>query len=225
MQRQERLSTTDRGISRRRSSSLSGATRPSPLGRLSAEGRSILFTEARTANTFNDTPVSDEELAEIWEMAKWAPTSANGQPMRVVFVRTPEGRARLLPHMLEKNRGKTASAPAVAILAMDLDFHEHLPRLVPFRPEMKDAFSETGVRHASARFNTILQAGYFILAIRAAGLAAGPMIGFDNAGVDAEFFVETTFRSVLVINIGHPGENPWFERLPRLDNQEVITWI
>ena len=203
---------------------MTSVTHPSSLGRLSAEGRSILFTDARTANTFSDTPVSIEELTEIWELAKWAPTSANGQPMRIVFVRTPEGRGRLLPHMLAKNRDKTATAPAVAILAMDLEFHEHIPRLVPFRPEMKNAFAEEGIRRESARFNTILQAGYFILAIRAAGLAAGPMIGFDNAGVDAEFLSGTTFCSVLVVNIGHPGENPWFGRLPRLESEEVITW-
>jgi 3-hydroxypropanoate dehydrogenase len=203
---------------------MTSVTHPSSLGRLSAEGRSILFTDARTANTFSDTPVSIEELTEIWELAKWAPTSANGQPMRIVFVRTPEGRGRLLPHMLAKNRDKTATAPAVAILAMDLEFHEHIPRLVPFRPEMKNAFAEEGIRRESARFNTILQAGYFILAIRAAGLAAGPMIGFDNAGVDAEFLSGTTFCSVLVVNIGHPGENPWFGRLPRLENEEVISW-
>jgi 3-hydroxypropanoate dehydrogenase len=201
-----------------------GVTRTSPLGRLSADGRSILFTDARTANTFSDTPVSNDELTEIWELAKWAPTSANAQPMRVLFVRTAEGRERLLPHMLDKNRAKTANAPAVAILAMDLEFHEHLPRLVPFRPEIKNVFAAEDVRHESARFNTVLQAGYFILAIRAAGLAAGPMIGFDNAGVDAEFFAGTTFRSVLVVNIGHPGENAWFDRLPRLDNEEVISW-
>lgn len=217
-------SPTDRDISPQGSNSAHGMTRPSPLGRLGADGRYLLFTGARTANTFSDTPVSNEELTEIWELAKWAPTSANGQPMRVLFVRTAEGRERLLPHMLDKNRAKTASAPAVAILAMDLEFHEHLPRLVPYRPEIKNVFAEQGVRHESARFNTILQAGYFILAIRAAGLAAGPMIGFDNAGVDAEFFAETTFRSVLVVNIGHPGENPWLDRLPRLDNEEVITW-
>jgi 3-hydroxypropanoate dehydrogenase len=169
--------------------------------------------------------VSAAELDDIWELAKWAPTSANVQPLRVVYVTTPEGRERLLPHMAEMNRAKTATAPAVAILATDLEFHEHIPRLVPFRPEMKDRFAaDDDLRNESARFNATLQAGYFILAIRAAGLAAGPMLGFDKAGVDAEFFAGTSFRSVLVVNIGHPGENPWFERLPRLDHEEVITW-
>jgi 3-hydroxypropanoate dehydrogenase len=195
------------------------------LGRLDEAGRAALFTHARTANTFSDTPVSAAELDDIWELAKWAPTSANVQPLRVVYVTTPEGRERLLPHMAEMNRAKTATAPAVAILATDLEFHEHIPRLVPFRPEMKDRFAaDDDLRNESARFNATLQAGYFILAIRAAGLAAGPMLGFDKAGVDADFFAGTSFRSVLVVNIGHPGENPWFDRLPRLDHEEVITW-
>jgi len=86
-----------------------------------------------TANSFSDTPVSIDELIGIWELAKWAPTSANGQPLRIVFVVTREGRERLLPHMMDMNKAKTASAPAVAILAADLNFHEHLPRLVPYQ--------------------------------------------------------------------------------------------
>jgi 3-hydroxypropanoate dehydrogenase len=200
------------------------SAQPSTLAPLSAEGRSLLFTDARTPNTFSDRPVSIEELIDIWDLAKWAPTSGNLQPMRVVFIRTPEGRERLLPHVRDTNRAKTATAPAVAILAMDLNFPEFLPRLVPFRPQMKEMFAAEDVRYEAARFNTILQASYFILAVRAAGLAAGPMLGFDNAGIDATFFAETSLRSVLVVNIGHPGENPWHDRLPRLDDDEVIIW-
>lgn len=203
---------------------MTSATPPSRLKKLSADGRSILFIDARTANSFSDMPVSIDELTGIWDLAKWAPTSANGQPLRIVFVVTREGRERLIPHMMDMNKAKTASAPAVAILAADLNFHEHLPRLVPYKPEIKEAFAVEGIRHSSAQFNAILQAGYFILAIRAAGLAAGPMIGFSNAGVDADFFTGTTHRSVLVVNIGHPGESPWYDRLPRLDNEEVISW-
>jgi 3-hydroxypropanoate dehydrogenase len=197
---------------------------PLTLTPIDAEARAALFTDARTANTFSDRPVSDEQLSDIWEMAKWAPTSANVQPLRLAYVRSPEGKARLLPHMNENNRAKTDSAPAVAILAADLEFHEHIPRLFPPRPELKDAFADDTFRHESARFNTILQAGYFLLAVRAGGLAAGPMLGFDAAGVDAEFFATTSFRSLLVVNIGYPGDAPWFDRLPRLEHHEVITW-
>jgi len=195
------------------------------LKRLDPEGRHVLFTGARTANTFADTPVSDAELSEIWELAKWAPTSANTQPLRVLFVRPGEGRDRLVKHMNEGNRAKTESTPAVAVLAMDTRFHEHIPALLPYKPELKDVFAADATkRDETGTFNTILQAGYFILAIRAVGLAAGPMAGFDAAGVDAEFFPDGRFRSILVVNIGHPGENPWFARLPRLDHDDALQW-
>jgi len=197
------------------------AVRLSPIDQ---EARAALFFDARTANSFSDQPVSDQQIAEIWEMAKWGPTSANVQPLRLVVVRTPEGKARLLPHLFEQNRPKSEAAPAVAVLAADLDFHELIPRLFPPRPEAKAMFEDEVFRHQSARFNATLQAGYFILAVRAAGLAAGPMLGFDPAGVDAEFFAGTSLSSILVVNIGHPGENPWFGRLPRLETEEVITW-
>ncbi|WP_261555653.1 malonic semialdehyde reductase [Frankia tisae] len=192
---------------------------------LDEAGRALLFTQARTANAFADTPVGDEQLAAIWELTRWAPTSANLQPLRVAFVRTAEGRERLLPLMNEGNRAKTASAPATAILAVDSRFHEYAPTLLPIRPQMKDALeANEPMRTTMSSFNGPLQAGYFILAIRACGLVAGPMAGFDAAGIDAEFFPDGRWKSVLVVNIGHPGENPWFERLPRLDPADVIRW-
>jgi len=195
------------------------------LGKLDPTGRALLFTEARTANTFAETPVSDEELAAIWELAKWAPTSANTQPLRVLYVRPGEGRDRLVKHMSEGNRAKTAAAPAVAILAADTRFHEHIPTVFPMRPQMKEVFEEhEEMRLKGGNFNSALQAGYFILAVRAHGLAAGPMTGFDAPGLDAEFFPDGRFRSILVVNIGHPGENPWFGRLPRLNHEDVISW-
>jgi 3-hydroxypropanoate dehydrogenase len=195
------------------------------LGRLDENGRAVLFTEARTSNTWADTPVTDEELSAIWELAKWAPTSANTQPMRVLFVRPGEGRDRLVKHMGDGNKAKTAAAPAVAVLAADTDFHETIPAVFPIRPEMKGVFDgNPDLREKHASFNATLQAGYFILAIRAHGLAAGPMTGFDPAGVDAEFFPDGKLHSFLVIGIGHPGENPWFGRLPRLPHEDVVSW-
>ena len=185
----------------------------------------LLFVGARTVNNFAPTPVSDEELAQIWEMTRWAPTAANSQPMRVHFIRTDAARCLLLDHLDEGNREKTASAPVTAILAGDSQFHEHLPRLLPIRPQIREVFAgNDALRERTGNFNAALQAGYFILAIRAAGLAAGPMAGFDSTGMDTEFFSGTTWRSVLVVNIGHPGENPWFERLPRLDPAETVRW-
>lgn len=198
---------------------------PRPLAPLDEAGREILFTRARTADTFAETPVADAQLAEIWDLAKWAPTSANTQPMRVLYVRTPEGRERLVKHMYDMNREKTASAPVTAVLAVDTKFHEHIPTLLPFRPEMKDMLdADEGLRTLLGDFNTALQAGYFILAVRAVGLAAGPMGGFDAEGIDADFFPDGRWHSKLVVNIGHPGESPWFDRLPRLDPAETVRW-
>ncbi len=195
------------------------------LSRLDEAGRAVLFTDARTANTFAATPVSDAELSEIWELAKWAPTSANTQPLRIMYVHPGPARERLVRHMNDGNKAKTASAPAVAVLAVDTRFHEYIPALLPFRPELRDAFeADEEMRAGTGRFNAILQAGYFILAIRAHGLAAGPMSGFDAAGVDADFFPDGRWRSILVVNIGHPGADPWFERLPRLDHEDAIRW-
>jgi 3-hydroxypropanoate dehydrogenase len=202
-----------------------GETEVDRLGVLDEVGRSILFYDARTSNSFSDTPVTDQELTDIWELAKWPPTAANTQPLRVLYVRTPEGRERLLPLMMEGNRAKTAAAPAVAVLATDLDFHEHIPTIFPARAEMKDYFgADDAMRHGMAQFNATLQAGYFLLAIRAAGLAAGPMAGFDKEAIDAEFFPGGRFKSLLVVNIGHPGVSPWFPRLPRLDNGTAVQW-
>ena len=185
----------------------------------------LLFSGARTANTFADIPVSDADLSAIWELARWAPTSANTQPLRVLYVRPGEGRDRLVKHMNEGNRDKTASAPAVAVLAMDTRFHEHIPQVLPFRPELKDVFAaDESKRTGTATFNATLQAGYFILAVRAYGLAAGPMSGFDPDGLNAEFFPDGRHRSILVVNVGHPGENPWFPRLPRLSHDDVVQW-
>jgi len=188
-------------------------------------GRALLFTDARTANTWADTPVTDEKLTSIWELAKWAPTSANTQPLRVLYVRPGEGRDRLVKVMSEGNQAKTAAAPAVAVLAVDTQFHEHIPTVFPMRPQMKDVFeANESMRLNGGKFNAALQAGYFILAVRAQGLAAGPMTGFDADALDAEFFPDGRFKSMLVVNIGHPGENAWFGRLPRLDHEDVISW-
>jgi len=192
---------------------------------LAPEAQDLLFRQARTPNTFTDEPVTDEQIQAIYDLVKYAPTSLNCQPLRVLLVRTPEARARLVPHMLGFNQAKTATAPLTAILAADTEFHEHLPRLVPFRPGAKDNFADPEMRERVARFNAGLQVGYFILGIRAAGLGAGPMSGFNPAGVDAEFFPDGRYKSLVVINIGIPGPNAWFDRLPRLEHDEVVTVI
>jgi len=193
---------------------------------LDEQAQRLLFTEARTANTFSDEPVTEQQLRAMYELTKFGPTSANTQPMRTLYVSKGPGRDRLLPHMAEGNRDKTAGAPVVAGLAADLNFHEHIPTVFPVHPQMKDGFdNDLEKRNEHARYNATLQAGYFILGVRAAGLAAGPMIGFDPDGIDKEFFADSGWRSILVVNIGHPGENPWFDRLPRLAYEQVTRHV
>ena len=189
-------------------------------------GRSLLFTEARTANSFADTPVTDEELRAVWDLTRFSPSAANSQPLRVLFVRTDEGKQRLLPLLAEGNRDKAASAPVVAVLAYDSDFHQHMPTVFPMRGEaMRDNLAEAPeAREQMASYSAALQTGVFLLAVRAAGLAAGPMGGFDRECVDRELFAGTSWRSHLVVNIGHPGVDPWFPRLPRLDDETVVAW-
>jgi 3-hydroxypropanoate dehydrogenase len=192
---------------------------------LEPAGRELLFTGARTANTFTDEPVTDEQLRAITDLAKWPPTMANTNPLRILFVRTPEGKDRLGPLMSDGNRDKTMTAPAVAVLAVDTDFHDKIPELLPFRPEMRENFvNDAAGRERLAIFNGALQTGYFILAVRAAGLAAGPMLGFDGPGIDQEFFADRSWKTILVVNIGKPGTDPWFDRLPRLAHEDYVEY-
>ncbi|MER8157494.1 malonic semialdehyde reductase [Streptomyces sp. NPDC094472] len=192
---------------------------------LDSAAQDLLFREARTANTFTDEPVTEEQVQAIYDLIKYAPTAFNQSPLRVVLVRSPEARERLVQHMAEGNQAKTSTAPLVAILAADNEFHEELPALFPHFPQAKDVFfSERAAREQAAGLNASLQAGYFILGIRAAGLAAGPMTGFDAAGVQKEFLDED-HTPLVVINIGKPGEDAWFPRGPRLDYDQVITTV
>jgi 3-hydroxypropanoate dehydrogenase len=193
------------------------------LTRLGDDGRALLFTEARTANTFSDRPVTSEQLREIYELMKWAPTWANTAPLRIVYVTTSDGTARLLKHLQPGDVGQATQAPVNAILAADRAFHHQIPRLFPFRAGMRDALeTNPGLRDKIGTGGAWMQAAYFVIAVRAAGLAAGPMGGFDSAGLDGEFFPSGNWRSFLIVNIGYPGENPWHERLPRLDYTEAV---
>ena len=192
---------------------------------LSEDAQDLLFRSARTANSFTDEPVTDEQMQAIYDLVRYGPTAMNSQPLRVVLIRSDEAKARLIPHLGEGNRAKTAAAPLVAVLAYDVDFHDNLPAVFPHFPGARDVFSEEDLRHKVARDNAHLQAGYFLLGVRAAGLAAGPMGGFDPAGLDAELFPDGRTKSVLVVNIGQPGPDAWFDRLPRLDYDQVVTTL
>lgn len=192
---------------------------------LDADAQDLLFRDARTANTFSDEPVTDEQVQAIYDLVKWAPTSMNQQPLRIVLLRSEEAKQRLLPHLMEGNRAKTEKAPLVAILAADTEFHENLPRVFPHSPGAKDIFADPGFREQNAKLNATLQTAYFFLGVRAAGLAVGPMTGLDAGGINAEFFPDGRQRTLVVANIGKPGDNAWMERLPRLDYDEVVTTL
>ncbi|MET9882379.1 malonic semialdehyde reductase [Streptomyces sp. NPDC006430] len=192
---------------------------------LDAAAQDLLFREARTANSFSDEPVTEEQVQAIYDLVKYGPTAFNSTPLRITLVRSPEARERLVNLMMEGNQAKTAAAPLVAILSADNEFHEELPTLLPHFPQAKDAFfSERPVREQSALMNAALQAAYFIVGIRAAGLAAGPMGGLDFAGVQKEF-LDDDHTPLMVVNIGKPGEDAWFPRGPRLSFDQVITTV
>ncbi|MFD8701474.1 malonic semialdehyde reductase [Kitasatospora sp. NPDC059648] len=193
---------------------------------LDAAAQDLLFREARTANTFTDEPVTEEQVQAIYDLVKYGPTAFNQQPLRVVLVRSAEGRERLVQHMADGNKPKTSTAPLVAILAADNEFHEELPTQFPHFPQAKDVFfSERAVREQSAKLNGALQAAYFIIGVRAAGLAAGPMTGFDAEGINKEFFGDGDHSVLAVVNIGKPGEDAWFPRSPRLEYDQVVTTV
>lgn len=190
---------------------------------LDAAAQNLLFREARTANTFADEPVTDAQIEAIYDLVKYAPTSMNNQPLRLVVVRSPEARETLVAHMADGNKAKTRTAPAVVILAADVNFHDELPRVFPHFPGARDLFADEAARTQTAELNASLQIGYFILGVRAAGLAAGPMTGFDAEGINRAFFPGGEHKVLAVVNIGKPGEDAWLDRLPRLDFDEVAT--
>jgi 3-hydroxypropanoate dehydrogenase len=176
-----------------------------------------LFTEARTRNAFSDRPVSTEQLHKLYELTRFGPTAANSTPARFLFITSPEARARLSPFMSEANRAKTLQAPVNVIVAYDNDFHEHMPLLFPHNPGAKDWFGDTEARKTPGVLNSSLQAGYFMIAARALGLDVGPMIGFDAAGVKAEFLADSSWVPSFVINLGYGTDENLFPRSPRLD--------
>ena len=188
---------------------------------IEAQSLAQLFTAARTHNAFRDKPVSDELLQKAIELAKMGPTSANQSPMRVVFLRSHAAKERLRPALAPGNLDKTMGAPVVAITAFDEQFYEHLPYLFP-NADAKAWFASDPVKAARAAFqNGTLQVAYLILALRAVGLDTGPMTGFDNAKVDAEFFPDGHVKSNVLINIGYGDHEKLFPRSPRLSFDQM----
>jgi 3-hydroxypropanoate dehydrogenase len=197
-----------------------------------------LFREARTHSAWLDVPVGDDLLRELYELMKWAPTSANSNPARIVFVRSPEAKQRLLPALAPGNVEKVMTAPVTAIVAYDLKFYEKLPKLFPHNPRMRDLFARSPeLVETTARRNSSLQGAYLILAARALGLDCGPLSGFDNAkvdeeffaagkpcaGCDQEFFPDGHLKSNFLCNLGYGDRSKLFPRHPRLGFSEACS--
>jgi len=189
------------------------------------EALDTIFREARTQNKWQDKPVSSALLMAIYDLMRFGPTSANISPARIVFVVSKPAKERLKPYLSENNREKTMAAPATAIIAYDLRFADHLPTLFPHAPGAKDWFKDPKFAEVAAFRNGSLQGGYFIIAARALGLDCGPMSGFDNAGVDKEFFPEGTVKSNFLCNIGYGDPSGVFQRNPRLSFDEACKIV
>lgn len=199
-----------------------------------------LFRKARTFTAWLDKPVGDDVLRRLYELMKWGPTSANCTPARILFLRTPEAKKRLLPALARNNVEKTMKAPVTAILAYDLKFFELLPRLYPANQAARGWFADDpALAEATAFRNGSLQGGYFILAARSLGLDCGPMSGFDNAKVDEEFFPTTAAKSQpamdmvpsgpvksnFLCNLGYGDLAQLHPRSPRLTFEEACKLL
>jgi 3-hydroxypropanoate dehydrogenase len=183
-----------------------------------------LFRHARTFNAWLPKEVSDEQLQQLYGLAKFGPTSANSSPMRVVFVKSKEAKAKLAPFLSDGNRAKTMEAPVTAIVATDHEFFEHLPKLFPHADARSWFVGNQPLIDTTAFRNATLQGAYVLLAARAIGLDCGPMSGFDNAGVDAAFFAGTSVKSNFLISIGYgDASRNLFPRSPRLAFDEACT--
>ena len=181
-----------------------------------------LFIAGRTHNEWLEKDVPDSLLHELYNLMKWGPTSANCSPARITFIKSQEAKNRLVKYLIESNIEKTISAPVSAIIAYDTKFYEFIPKLFPHNPEAKEWFSGSEeFAEVTAFRNSSLQGAYFILAARTLGLDCGPMSGFDNVGIDNEFFSESDFKSNFICNIGYGDHNKLFDRSPRFDFDEV----
>lgn len=184
-----------------------------------------LFRTARTSFQWTDEEVTDAQLAAAWDLAKFGPTAMNTLPLRVLVVRSDEGKSRLVPHMADGNKPKVEAAPVSLVLAADPAFHQHMDDLFPVVPGIKDQLEpDAAAREHMARSNALIQAGYLIVGLRAAGLSAGPMNGMDFAAVDGEFFADSGWKSFMVVNVGiAEGDGTPHPRLPRLDFDQVAA--
>lgn len=192
----------------------------SPLG---ADALDQLFLEARTHNAWQDNPVSDDLLRQLADTVKYGPTSANCSPMRLVFVKSPDAKARLLKHVSDGNQDKTRTAPVTAIIAYDMKFYDHLPKLFPHTDARVWFTGNDALIEETAFRNGSLQGAYLMIAARALGLDVGGMSGFDKDGVDGEFFAGTSFKTNFLCNLGYGDPSGLFDRSPRFEFDEFAS--
>jgi 3-hydroxypropanoate dehydrogenase len=187
------------------------------------EALDTIFRTARSQNKWLDKPVSPALLMAVYDLMRFGPTSANCSPARIVFAVSEEAKRQLKPHLAPNNIEKTMTAPAVAIVGYDLDFPKYMPKLFPHNPGAKDWFNDPANRLTTAFRNGSLQGAYLIVAARALGLDCGPMSGFNNDGVDKEFFAGTNVRSNFICGLGYGDPSGLFARNPRLDFDEACS--
>ncbi len=191
------------------------------MQRIDDKGQDILFRKARSYNGWLEKDVPDALLKEVFDLLKFGPTSANCLPMRVKFVKSKEAKERLKPLLDEGNVEKSMAAPVVAVMAYDLKFYEHLPKLFP-HTDAKSWFEGNDAKiKETANRNGILQGAYLMLAARALGLDCGPMSGFDADGAKKEFFPDDDVMVGFICALGYGDENSIFPRSPRFEFGEV----
>ena len=193
--------------------------------KLNNQAMDQLFNEARSINVWQDKPVSNEQITELYDLLKMAPTSANCSPARFLFLTSIEAKTRLKPFLMESNIKKVMGAPVCVIIGFDLNFAAKLPELFPHDPTAPSWFTDKQVAYDTAFRNGTLQGAYLIMAARSLGLDCGPMSGFDQAGVDKEFFDGTKIKSNFICSLGHGSDEGIFPRSPRLkfdDSAEIL---
>lgn len=190
-----------------------------PLG---ADALDLLFREARSYNSWSDTPVSDDDIRAIYDLAKMGPTSANSSPARFRFVKSAEGRAKLADCASANNKPKILAAPVTVIIGFDLAFAERMPDLFPHM-DVRPWFADPGVARETAFRNATLQGAYLILAARALGWDTGPMSGFDKAAVDAAFWAGTSVETDFICTLGKGTTDVMWPRLPRLPFEDAAA--
>ncbi len=195
------------------------------MTKISADALKQLFLDARTQNGFLDKPVTDEQLRELYDIAKMGATSMNTQPMRVLFLRSKEAKQRLAPALSPGNLDKTMAAPVTAIVARDMQFYEYMPEIW-HNPSARDTFANNApMAQATAVRNATLQGAYLMIAARAIGLDCGPMSGFDIAKVNAEFFPDGRCQTDFLCNLGYGDTSKLMGRQPRHSFERACTLL